>query len=263
MKKVELEIYKALYQSRLYDQIDIEICCIFSLCRLKLHTGKWQEATELIEQLRKTVEQRNNSVYNTTMDICTAYLSCCIRHTENVPDWIKSNKQENGAFMYMNLGLHHVTSGYYALLKKEYVQLLVLCDEYERDWTKFRCQMGLLYCNIFRACSSYGLHDLDNAVKYLRIALDSAYRDGIILPFAEINSGVQELLKLPEIQNRYPEEYLTRLDDCCGRHVNSISLINDTPKLLSERELQILDLLCQDKTHQEIGNELFISVATV
>lgn len=100
-------------------------------------------------------------------------------------------------------------------------------------------------------------------MKYLRIALDSAYLDGIILPFAEINSGVQELLKLPEIQNRYPEEYLTRLDDCCGRHVNSISLINDTPKLLSERELQILDLLCQDKTHQEIGNELFISVATV
>lgn len=63
-----------------------------------------------------------------------------------------------------------------------------------------------------------------------------------------MNSGIQELLKLPEIQNRYPEEYLTRLDDCCNRHANSISLINDTPKLLSERELQILERLCQAKT---------------
>ena len=78
-----------------------------------------------------------------------------------------------------------------------------------------------------------------------------------------MNSGIQELLKLPEIQNRYPEEYLTRLDDCCSRHANSISLINDTPKLLSERELQILERLCQAKTK---GDPIFVrspSVTTI
>lgn len=61
--------------------------------------------------------------------------------------------------------------------------------------------------------------------------------------------------------------YLTPVAFKAMQHASSVSKqyknINNIPIELTARELDVLKLLCQEKTNQEIANELFVSVRTV
>jgi len=253
--------YRAIYQSRLYHQISIEICATFALCRLAVYQGRTAEADRLLSQLGATVEQENNSVFNTTMAVCAAYLSCCRKQADRVPAWLRENDTGCGAFMYQGLGFHHIVTGFCALLERNYLQLEVFCEAFRQDWELFSSQIGLIFCGIFQACAAFGLGQRREAASFLCRALDIAVQDGIVLPFAEVDAAILPLLALPEIVGRYPPEYLHRLTSCCRQHRSGSE--NSEPLQLTEREQEVLRLLSLGKRHEEIALALYVSVPTV
>ena len=259
---VSMYAYKAIYQSRMYHQIGIEICATFALCRLAVVQGNFQEADRLIAQLSTLVEEENNSVYNTTMDICTAYIDCLMGRVAHIPQWLLDNDHSFGSFMYRGLGFHHIVTGQAALLEGRYLQLLVLCDSFEQGWNLYGTQLGLIYCNIFRAAAHAALNGLNAAEEALCKALDIAVQDGVVLPFVEMARVVLPLLTHPNVQQRYPAEFLQKIQTLAAQR-SPCPAVEEGNIQLTVREQEILSLLADGKRHEEIASALYISVPTV
>lgn len=90
---VSINACKAIYESRLHRQVCIELCATFALCRLAMVQSRAAEADRLLTQLATTVEAEHNSVLNTTLTVCTAYLDCCLGRTDRVPAWLRERDQ--------------------------------------------------------------------------------------------------------------------------------------------------------------------------
>ena len=61
----------------------------------------------------------------------------------------------------------------------------------------------------------------------------------------------------------FNEALVTALSKRVSNKKTKVFIQNNAPSLLSPRELDVLNLICQQKTAQEIADELFISVRTV
>lgn len=262
-ENVTVSAYKAIYESRLYRQVCIELCAAFTLCRLAIAQGNPAEADRLLTQLSATVEAEHNSVLNTTLTICAAYLDCCLGRLEQVPAWLKERDQGQGSFMYQGLGFHDVVACFVTMREKRYVQLLVYCDAFKRNWQSFGCQMGLIYNQIFRAAALRAVYGPEQGAAVLCQALDVAIPDGVVLPFAECAAEVLPLLSHPVVTRRYPAEALETIAGCCRSYLENLSSLGPKQIRLSERELEILQLLSQSLSHSEIAAQVYISVSTV
>ncbi len=261
--EVTVNAYKAIYESRLYRQVCIELCATFALCRLAVAQGREAEADRLLSQLAATVEAEHNSVFNTTLTICVAYLDCCRGRLERVPEWLRQRDLGQGAFMYRSLGFHDIVTGFCAMGEKRYVQLAVYCGAFQRNWHAFGCQMGLIYNGIFQAAADHALSGAERGAESLCRALDIAVQDGVVLPFAECGEEVLPLLAQPLIRGRYPAAFLERLEEACRSHLANRAARETAKVQLSEREGEILRLLSESRSHGEIAAQLYISVPTV
>lgn len=260
---VTVNAYKAIYESRLHRQVCIELCATFALCRLAIAQGRLSEAGRLLTQLATTVEAEHNSIFNTTLTVCTAYLDCCLGRPERVPDWLRDRDQGRGSFMYRNLGFHDIVTCFTAMREKRYVQLAVYCDAFEQNWRTFSCQLGLIYNRVFRAIASHAIYGPDHGAAALCQALDVAIQDGVVLPFAECAAEVLPILSHPAVQKRYTPDTLVAYIRCCQAYLAGLSTKGQGQIQLSEREAEILQLLSESRSHSEIAAQLYISVPTV
>lgn len=260
---VSINACKAIYESRLHRQICIELCATFALCRLAVAQGRAPEADRLLTQLATTVEAEHNSVLNTTLTVCAAYLDCCLGRTDRVPAWLRERDQGHGSFMYRRLGFHDIVTCFAAMREKRYVQLAVYCSAFEQNWQSFGCQLGLIYNRIFQAVANSAIYGADQGATILCQALESALQDGVVLPFVECAAEVLPLLSHPIVQQRCPEKTLSDLTRRCREHMACLSSQESTQIRLSERETEILRLLSKSHSHSEIAALLYISVPTV
>ena len=259
---VPLHACKAVYQARLYRQADIELCAVFTLCRLAVYQGRLDEAGRLLAQLGALTGQKHSSVLNTTAALCTAYIDCCLRRPERVPAWLRE-RDGGGSFLYAGLGFPHVVTGFTALLSREYIQLEILCDAFEQDWHLYENQLGLIAGGICRAGARTALYGPEEGARALMAALDIAVKDGVVFPFAEQFEAVQPLLSQPCLRRRYPAAFLDRVAACCRTYGEALEKEGSRHSLLTERELEILVQLSRGKRHSEIAASLYISVPTV
>ena len=114
----------------------------------------------------------------------------------------------------------------------------------------------------------------DDALALLRRALQSAQPYGIVRPFAEAGSGMEDLLRaLQRIDGSTP--YLDRLVAACVTNASEPSALALTPEdrvisipmkatdIVTAREIVVLSLLDQRLTDREIAQRLVISSFTV
>jgi LuxR family maltose regulon positive regulatory protein len=115
---------------------------------------------------------------------------------------------------------------------------------------------------LFKSLAAYHLEGLTAGAEALEKALDRARPDGIILPFMENAADLIELLA--EIAQRQPEDAFVRRIIVESRDYLSKQQTQQMPKLiLTNREKEVLRLLAEDFTRDDIATRLFITRATV
>jgi len=260
---VSINAYKAIYQSRAYDQICIEICAVFALARLSFMLGRFEEGDKLITELADNVDKYNNSVLNTTLTVCMGYLDSCLGKEENIPEWLKNNDMDSGSFMFQGMAFNYIVCARAVLLSGNFVRLDVLCEEFEQHFSVFENQLGYIHNHICAAIAKEKLYGMEAGKKRMLTALEIAQKDHVVMPFAETAEYVLPILKELRNEGKFYPAFLDELLACCEMYQKSLTILREVPVNLSEREREVISMLTQSLSHKEIAEKLYISVPTV
>ncbi len=253
---------KAIYKAATKDQHGIIICAHFVLLRLKLKDGRNNEALAGFYQLEETIKALNNPRYNTTLALCRGYLFAVLGQPEKIPFWLQVGDMKVSELFNQGVAFNYVVYGKAVAAARDFVRLEVLTETFVEFFSLFHNQLGYIHNDLFKAIARYQLGGLEAGVMALKIALDSARPDGIILPFIE-NAEVL-LPMLEEVLRQTPDDVFA------GRILGESNTFMTNQKkeklpsiVLTQREKEVLMLMAEGLKRDAIAEQLFISSVTV
>lgn len=258
----ELMAWKAYHYAGNGEQTSVMLCSLFTLARLFLFQNKVDDAIELLKTIQNTAGKSDNPVVTTMGDLCTGYLYACLGKKKLLPGWLFNGDSNPAGLPREGVGFGHIVSGRIRMLKKEWLKLETGFGFRETPLERYQVQLGLLHNQIHHAVARQHLYGAADGVEQLERALAIARPDGIVLPFAENAPYLLGMLK--DICAKHPQdEYCRRVLRCCRRYDETLSEYNQTKKLLTDREIDVLRLLADGLKREEIAERLLLSLSTV
>ena len=265
LDQAEFNAYKAIYKAETMEQISIIICASFTLARLYAARGKFQEATDLFNELTIKLMEHNNPIFMNSLDLCYGYLGGITGQPQSFAQWLKSGDMKQDEMFYQGLAFNYLVHARYLLLEGNYLKLEVLCAEMHQHFSMFNNLLGHLHAHILDAIAKHQLYGPVKAKNALRQALAIGRADGVILPFAEYGKYILDNLadlakesKKDKYLDRLVTEALQYRDNLESADQNKMPVFH-----LTEREKAILRLLIEGYHNKEIAGRLFIAEITV
>lgn len=258
----ELNSFRAIYKARTKDQTSIIICANFTLIRLYILQGKVPEAIEMLKQLEQDIAEVNNSIYNTTIDMCKGYIYACLGQTEKIPYWLQTGDMTTADLLYQGVAFNYIVYGKSVMLSKNYVVLDVLTESFQEQFSIFSNQLGMIHNYIFKAVAKYYLNGVSAGVIELENALAMAQADDIIMPFVENAPCILDMLKIAA-NNDSENEHINKVVLLSEQNMEVLKNTQPSKVGLSPRELEVLSLVAEGLRRDEVADRLFLSEGTV
>lgn len=259
---VRLPARKSIIESRMYNQLSIEICAVFALARHALISREPLKARQLMQDLMDNRGLEEQPVLNTTAELCHAYVSLLMGRTDEVPVWLKNMEHTPTNLIFDGIGFTYIVAGRLLMMEQDDIRLEIMCQEYQAQFDIHSCQFGYIFNYIYCSVAKYHLYGMEEGVKTLWNALDIASQDSVFMPFIENASYISEYLREALERGGYPEEYRNKLLSLCTSQLKAdSSLVSGA--LLTDREKEVLSLLSQGLKHGEMAERLCVSLPTV
>lgn len=120
--------------------------------------------------------------------------------------------------------------------------------------------MGHIHNYILAAISEFNLYGIGYAEKSLQKAVDIAVKDEIIMPFVEYYPYIYQILNSDKL--KLPQKYRRKILQLSTDSADQMVEI-EQKKLLTSREIEIMQCMEQGMNNAEIAETLFISLNTV
>lgn len=261
LEQAELHAYKAYYKAKTAEQLSIMISAKLVMDRLHIMKGEDREKELPNYALKDEVIAADNPVLNTTYDLCGAYINSCLGKADRIPEWIRNGDIAKGSFFRQGTGFFYVVYAKCLLLDKKYIELDSLCESFSAFLRPFHYHLVNLYFLVYESISKGYLESRNRGEEILKEALELARRDHLIMPFAENASYIRRMLE--GCLEKEEDEYVSEVLKCCTHYNSQIKLFFTSGVSLTDRETEILKLLDEGYTHEEIAGEIYISIATV
>lgn len=258
----KLNSLRAIYKAGTKEQTSIIICATFTLIRLYLLQGKIPEALDMLKHLELEVALVNNSIYNTTIDMCKGYVYACLNQREKIPLWLQTGDMTTADLLYEGVAFNYIVYGKAMLLSKNYIALEVLTDTFQEQFDRFSNRLGHLHNLIFKAIANYHVNGMKEGVAALEYALAEAQPDDILLPFAENALHIMDMLKTAA-SNDSRNEYIRKVLSYSEQYMEGLKNSPLNKVRLSEREIEVLSLLAEGLKREAIAERLCLSPGTV
>lgn len=262
LRETELNGFKAIYKAKLMSQTSMLICAKFTLIRLYILQGKIQDAMEILAQLREDVKNDLSPIYNTTLDLCEGYIFGCLGQLQRIPIWLQQGDMSGNRLIYQGMAFNYIVYGKAKLLSQSYIELEVLTESFMPYFGVFNNQLGYIHNYIHESAAKYRLRGMEYSKEALKKAIAIGQADGIVMPFAENAPYIMDILtSLAHDDSR--NEYLKKILCLCGKYLESLRTMQQYGPSLSEREKEVLILLGNGLTRDEIASRLTVSSGTV
>lgn len=270
IQNAEFFAKKAIYKAKTMQQTGIILCAYFTLMRVCLLQGNISAAKELAVRTRTVwlinpqydISLQNTVIYNSTMDMFEGYLYGTLNLRELIPKWLQTGELPFENLMMQGLAFPYIIYTKAVLLTQNWVELEVLCETVENQYRIYHNQLGLLHNAIYASVAKYNLYGLKAGMITLRQALKEAQMDGILLPFAENATFILPMLYEIQKEGGIDPFYLDSLIGLSEQYQKNLK-VNSSTAHLTERELQVINLLAQGLTNREMADRLYLSVASI
>ena len=260
-----IALEKAYTQIQGNGQESIALCCDFLAQRLSICMDIKTRNT--FEERRKELLQGHNTTWVNIFDSTCAYYYAVTGQTERIPALFGAHMLSTVNFlapgrpmMEMIENQVYLTQGEYSKVIGRSESILAMCQALHYDLVALHVQIQLLAAN-------WKLGKTEQALDLLRRSLSQAFPDGILMPFVENYPYIEELLKgsffginenfLFRI-TRMGKEWKMRCDQ-----LKKEEAYPPVFKVLSDRELEITELMAKHMSNKEIAQSLFLSEGTV
>jgi len=260
-KNVAPQCRKAIAKATTMSQTCIIICANFSLMRLNLAEGKISEVLRLLEQMEYETEKLNNSVYNTTIDLCKGYIFACLGQSYRIPSWLQVGEIKASDFFSQGIAFNYIVYGKTLLSLRKYEELESYIEQFEETFSVFSNRLGFIHNRIFEAIARCHIYGPEDGTAVLETALAEAMEDYIVLPFIENSSYIMGMLKIIANKNS-DDEFLKHILNLCRKHKSVTLGLNYSAESLSKREIELLSLAAQGLSRKELAAHLYISDET-
>ncbi len=243
---------KSLQLANKYDNgLDRFLICEMFLVRLKLAHGDMMGAEALLTKISQIVHL--NDFQNRMSEVAEIQILLLL-HKGDVKK--AAHLAETHELPVSQARVHLAkgnTSTALVLLESEY------CKMEARDWNDERLKIMVL-----QAIALYRQGKKDHAVKRLINALMLAEPGGFIRIFVDEGNPIAALLKEVSHQGSV-QDYIDRLLTVfeTENQINSAPISQSLAEPLSQRELEVLQLIAQGLSNREIGERLFLALDTV
>lgn len=246
-------------------QESIALCCDFLAQRLSICMDIKMRNT--FEERRKELLQGHNTTWVNIFDSTCAYYYAVTGQTERIPTLFGAHMLSTVNFLAPGRPMMEMIENQVYLAQGEYSKvigrsesILAMCQALHYDLVALHVQIQLLAAN-------WKLGKTEQALELLRRSLSQAFPDGILMPFVENYLYIEELLKgsffginenfLFRI-TRMGKEWEMRCDQLKKEEAYPPAF-----KVLSDRELEITELMAKHMSNKEIAQSLFLSEGTV
>lgn len=258
-----LELYceQTRIKAELKKQTSVVICSRFTLIRYRILEGKISEAMDMLKVLELDAARQNDSIINTTVDLCKGYLYACLGQPERIPVWLQTGDMTLADLMYEGVAFNYLVFGKAVMVSKRYEELDVLTEQFDENFSAYSNQLGFIHNGILKATAKFKLYGLDAGTPFLEAILQEARHDNIVMPFIEAAPFITEMLQI--ICDKNPNnEFVKHILTQCRMYGRNISKINNNSPHLSQREIEIITLIDQGLSRKQIAEMLYISQET-
>ena len=260
-----IALEKAYTQIQGNGQESIALCCDFLAQRLSICMDIKMRNT--FEERRKELLQGHNTTWVNIFDSTCAYYYAVTGQTERIPTLFGAHMLSTVNFLAPGRPMMEMIENQVYLAQGEYSKvigrsesILAMCQALHYDLVALHVQIQLLAAN-------WKLGKTEQALELLRRSLSQAFPDGILMPFVENYPYIEEFLKgsffginenfLFRI-TRMGKEWEMRCDQLKKEEAYPPAF-----KVLSDRELEITELMAKHMSNKEIAQSLFLSEGTV
>lgn len=255
---------KAIYSAQGTGQLSVTICSYFTLARCYIAQGDVEKGLEVLAKERDTVWNSGPPMLINSYELTKAYIDCILNSPEELPIWISNCELSESEILYQGLGFSYIVIGKYLVMIKNYLRLEVLCELMQKAYSQFKNELGFLHMHILNAIANSNLYGKATAADSLEKALAIGSSNHIILPFIEYGEDMLSLLTDYAQLNTPNTTYLETLIEMTKNYIKGTRRKDQkNPSSLTERELEILILVCNGKTNRDISEELSIAEITV
>ena len=260
-----IALEKAYTQIQGNGQESIALCCDFLAQRLSICMDIKMRNT--FEERRKELLQGHNTTWVNIFDSTCAYYYAVTGQTERIPALFGAHMLSTVNFLAPGRPMMEMIENQVYLAQGEYSKvigrsesILAMCQALHYDLVALHVQIQLLAAN-------WKLGKTEQALDLLRRSLSQAFPDGILMPFVENYPYIEELLKGSFFGIN--ENFLfriTRMGKEWEMRCDQLKKEEAYPpvfKVLSDRELEITELMAKHMSNKEIAQSLFLSEGTV
>ena len=260
-----IALEKAYTQIQGNGQESIALCCDFLAQRLSICMDIKTRNT--FEERRKELLQGHNTTWVNIFDSTCAYYYAVTGQTERIPTLFGAHMLSTVNFLAPGRPMMEMIENQVYLAQGEYSKvigrnesILAMCQALHYDLVALHVQIQLLAAN-------WKLGKTEQALELLRRSLSQAFPDGILMPFVENYPYIEELLKGSFFGIN--ENFLfriTRMGKEWEMRCDQLKKEEAYPpvfKVLSDRELEITELMAKHMSNKEIAQSLFLSEGTV
>ena len=260
--QVDQYLDEAFAKAKVTLQTAVLLCIDFCRIRLRIVQGKMTEALELLSQMQANYEVQNNSLYNTTLDLCKGYIFASTGRPEQVPAWLQIGDISEAVFMNQGIAYNYLVYGKALLASGKYIELEALTPQFKKYFSLYHNQLGLLHHGIFAAVVTYHLKRKSEGVQYLKAALEAGEPDQLLMPFVECSPHIHDMLQSILLE-RPDSEYLKRIISLGQSYQQTILEEQPIRIVMTPRELSILFLSAEGLKRKDIADRLYVTEETV
>jgi LuxR family maltose regulon positive regulatory protein len=263
----EITIHKALGFARSAEQGDIILCAIFLESRIAMIKNDYAYGVLILQKLREEMEDKKWYNLMHSLDLCAAYIQTMFQRTDEVPEWITRGDFNSSRLYFPAKSFFNIVYGRVLLIKGEYLKLLGISDQFLEDAIVFPNLLGQIYTLIFIAASNEKIYRHDEAMEALNKALEISLLDNIYMPFVENCDYIKSMLEEIKNEGIFMQQIkdILKIYESYEKSVQQImkNYFNQVKVELTEREMEIVQLVIRGLSNNEIGKSLYISENTV
>ncbi len=250
------------------NQFSIMLASEFLNARLNLLRGEHDKIRESLQNFRELFLNEKQYALLNTVDICQMFVASMLNRPQEVPEWLAEGRLSETLVTFPAMPMLHTYYNQLLLAREEYTALIARKEECQNLYGIFSNILCSIWLRIQLAAAFEKIDRADDSLAELKVALELAMPDNILMPFAE--NEVYILQRLSELKKeREYTEYIDKIFELADTvRAGREKILGEHPEKrtdygLSERELEIAMLAAERMTSEEIAKKLHISAGTV